>query len=133
MKFSKTVFFCFFSIWVCLPVYAADNISIVKNYYSNLRKCTPGTYQFTRSFALKRVDVTSTITGRVNGLCNVEEQLSGYGDSKEVISQTCQYSDSTLALFTDEEAVALDKGDYGPNYFLLGDAFEKECGKAVAN
>lgn len=87
---------------------SADAMPRVKKYYASLRQCEPGTFQYAQLALIFYIFPTSTIKGMQNNVCVVETNYEVPGSEK--VSYQCQFSQQSLALFTDQAAEQVVQG-----------------------
>lgn len=87
----------------------SDDVSArIKTYYSSLRECKKGIYQYVTPVLQDYLYQTSTISKQENNLCFVDTTYRIPNIGK--ISLKCQFSAQTLGLFSDTEAESAARG-----------------------
>ncbi len=74
----------------------------VNKFYTAVRNCTPGKYQYILQYMAGVVFYTSEIQGKQNGVCVVESSFIIPGKTEG--TRTCQYQPASQLLFTDAQA-----------------------------
>lgn len=109
-----------------------DILQRIKNYYSSLRVCQQGTYEYAIPIMQHFLYQTSSITAKSEGRCQVKTSyvISQVGN----IDLKCNYQPQSLALYTDSEAETAARGGSqfdSEHPTPLQTAVEKECKRYV--
>lgn len=113
-------------------------IKTLSSYYSNLKKCTPGTYIYARPFVLggKLISgnevapfyyiASAKIQGVIDQKCIVETTAK---IGKNTGSLSCKYTPQDLIQFTDSKAAmdATYPSNFDPNQVAVSKALLKSC------
>lgn len=85
-----------------------DVVTKVQNYYSSLRQCSPGIYQYALPVLQEFLFNTSIIGKQNDGQCPVVTSFTIKRIGKVVLK--CDFKSESLQLFTDQEALAAAQG-----------------------
>ncbi|VVC74959.1 hypothetical protein AQUSIP_02330 [Aquicella siphonis] len=85
-----------------------DVAAKIKTYYSSLRQCVPGIYQYALPVLQEFLFNTSVISKQNDGSCPVVTSFTIKQIGKVVLK--CEFQPQSLRLFTDQEALAAAQG-----------------------
>jgi hypothetical protein len=85
-----------------------DMMQKIKNFYKNMRSCTPGIYRYAVYLQSGFIFPVTTIDGKKNGLCKVDTLFAV--PTVGTVNAKCLYKLKSLEVYTDAEAEMLVKG-----------------------
>lgn len=86
-----------------------DNFTKVQKYFSAVRNCTRGVFEYFTFMGPNYASILATIEGKEGSSCIVRIMLTT-NDGKQ--NQLCKFTTESLAAFTDEEAKNLATGTF---------------------